>query len=139
MIKRPPSEMRNFLSVCLVALSLMTGQAAEIHVATTGNDANPGSSALPLATFTAAQTMARSQAGLEAVTVIFHAGTYYLANTVQFTAADSGTAANPVTYRAATGETVVLDPGGLRTGQAVTIQNNAAAGATGGTNLGGVR
>lgn len=55
--------------------------------------------------------MARSQAGLEPVTVIFHTGTYYLANTVQFTAADSGTAANPVTYRAATGETVALSGG----------------------------
>jgi hypothetical protein len=49
--------------------------------------------------------------GQEPVTVTFHAGTYYLANTIQFTAADSGTAANPVTYRAATGETVALSGG----------------------------
>ncbi len=34
----------------------------------------------------------------------------------------------------AAGEMVVLDPGGLRTGQAVAIQSNASAGAAGGTN-----
>ena len=120
---RVPSPLRNFLPVCLVALALTSGQAAEIHVATTGNDANPGSPALPLASFTAAQTMARSQAGVAPVSVIFHTGTYYLANTVQFTAADSGTAANPVTYRAATGETVALSGGNSLAGLSWTTHS----------------
>jgi RND family efflux transporter MFP subunit len=37
------------------------------------------------------------------------------------------------------GETVVLDPGGMRTGQPVMIQNNAPAVSTGGTNMEGAR
>ncbi len=37
------------------------------------------------------------------------------------------------------GETVVLDPGSMRTGQAVTIQNDATAVSTGGTNMEGAR
>lgn len=37
------------------------------------------------------------------------------------------------------GETVVLDPGGMRTGQAVTIQNSTPAISTGGTNMEGAR
>ena len=37
------------------------------------------------------------------------------------------------------GETVVLDPGGMRTGQAVTIQNDATAVSTSGTNMEGAR
>ncbi len=109
--------MKNLLIVCLAVLSLASGRAAEIHVAITGNDANPGSSAQPLATFAAAQALARTLAGLEPVNVTFHAGTYYLADTIHFTAADSGTAVNPVTYRAAVGETVALSGGNTLTGQ----------------------
>jgi Right handed beta helix region len=119
------SVLRNFLPSCLVAFSYVTAQAAEIHVATTGNDANSGSPALPLATFSAAKTLARTQARLEPVTVIFHTGTYYLANTVQFTAADSGTAANPVTYRAATGEIVALSGGNSLTGLTWTTHSGS--------------
>ncbi len=37
------------------------------------------------------------------------------------------------------GETVVLDPGGMRTGQAVIIESNATAFSTGGTNMEGTR
>jgi hypothetical protein len=103
--------LKGLVSICLVVFSLTIGRAAEIHVATTGNDANPGTMPLPLATFTAAQVMARTLAGQEPVTVTFHAGTYYLADTIRFTAADSGTAVNPVIYRAATGETVALSGG----------------------------
>jgi Right handed beta helix region len=130
MIAHSLRQMRNFLPACLVAISLVNAQAAEIHVATTGNDANPGSSALPLATFTAAQTMARSQAGLEPVSVMFHSGTYYLADTVQFTAADSGTAANPVTYRAAAGETVALSGGNSLAGLTWTTHSGSIKKAT---------
>lgn len=110
--------MKKLFIVCLSVLSLATGRAAEIHVALTGSDANPGSPAQPLATFAAAQAMARTRAGLEPVNVIFHAGTYYLADTIHFTAADSGTAGNPVTYRAAAGETVALSGGNPLAGQA---------------------
>ncbi|MCX6872982.1 MAG: right-handed parallel beta-helix repeat-containing protein [Verrucomicrobia bacterium] len=108
--------MRNLLSVVLAVLPVAMGGAGEIHVAVTGNDANPGSPTQPLATFAAAQAMARTRAGLEPLDVTFHAGTYYLADTIHFTAADSGTAANPVTYRAAAGETVALSGGNTLAG-----------------------
>jgi len=108
---RTLSYLKNLLVICLAVLSLAAGRAAEIHVAVTGNDANPGSPEQPLATFAAAQALARTRAGQEPVNITFHAGTYYLADTIHFTAADSGTAANPVTYRAAAGETVALSGG----------------------------
>ncbi|MEK7685306.1 MAG: right-handed parallel beta-helix repeat-containing protein [Verrucomicrobiota bacterium] len=47
----------------------------------------------------------------EAVTVYLHAGTYYLPETLLFTAEDSGTALAPVTYAAAPGEDVVISGG----------------------------
>ena len=47
----------------------------------------------------------------ETVTVCFHAGTYYLPETIVFTAADSGTEKAPVTYAAAPGEEAVISGG----------------------------
>lgn len=122
---RALSQLKNTLPICLAVLSLTVGRAAEIHVATTGDDANPGSTEQPLATFAAAQALARTRAGLEPVIVTFHAGTYYLADTIHFTAADAGTAAKPVTYRAAAGETVALSGGNTLSGLAWTTHSGS--------------
>ena len=75
------------------------------------NDANPGTAAQPLATLAAAQRAARAAAGKKPVTVWLHAGTYYLPETVRFTAEDSGTAEAPVVYAAAPGEQPVISGG----------------------------
>ena len=109
------------LCFCALLLPLLTETRAAdatalgkaIHVSPTGNDANPGTATKPLATLAAAQRATRSSAGREPVTVLLHAGIYYLPDTVRFTAADSGTAAAPVLYAAAPGEQPVLS-GGVR-------------------------
>jgi hypothetical protein len=85
--------------------------AREIHVSPTGNDANSGTARKTLASLAAAQKLARERAGREPVTVRLHGGIYYLPETLRFSAADSGTAKNPVVYAAVPGETVTLSGG----------------------------
>ncbi|MBL9204905.1 MAG: alpha-L-fucosidase [Opitutaceae bacterium] len=103
----------------LLALLAATGLPAAaqstriLHVSPTGDDANPGTVAEPLATLAAAQRAARASAGREAVTVWLHGGVYYLPETIRFTAADSGTAAAPVLFAAAPGEQPIIS-GGVR-------------------------
>jgi alpha-L-fucosidase len=104
---------------CALLLPLLTEMRAAnatapgktIHVSPAGDDANPGSADKPLATLAAAQRAARSAAGRKPVTVMLHAGIYYLWDTVRFTAADSGTAAAPVLYAAAPGEQPIISGG----------------------------
>jgi hypothetical protein len=87
--------------------------AAELHVHPRGNDNNPGTSAKPLRTFDGARAAVRKIADKkEPVRVLFAAGIYYTTPVV-FQAADSGTAAAPVTYQAATGAVVVISGGSL--------------------------
>lgn len=95
-----------------VALATRLG-AAEIHVSPAGKDTNPGTAGAPLRSPAAAQQAARRLAGKKAVAVLFHSGTHYLPETLRLTPEDSGTAAAPVVYAAAPGETPVLS-GGLR-------------------------
>lgn len=87
--------------------------ALEVYVSPAGSDQNPGTLERPLQTVAAAQKAARARAGKEPVTVTFAEGTYYLPETVVFTAADSGTAQAPVVYRAAQEGRAVIS-GGLK-------------------------
>ena len=82
-----------------------------LHVSPSGNDANLGTSAKPLATLVAAQRAARASAGRTPVTVLLHAGIYYLPETIHFTAEDSGTAKFAMVYAAAPGEQLVISGG----------------------------
>jgi hypothetical protein len=83
----------------------------EIFVATTGNDANPGTKAQPLKTIAAAQAMVRAHPdrGAVPITVTVLPGTYYVGKTIVFTYGDSGSQAAPVTYRG--GGTATLSGG----------------------------
>ena len=104
--------------LCLLLLFLLSvasseTTAAEIYVSPNGNDANSGTEADPLASLAAARDAARKYAGKEAVTVRIADGTYYLPETLEFTAADSGTAEHPVVYRAENEGGAVLS-GGMR-------------------------
>jgi len=103
------------LAVALAAAGLGNGagRAGEFYVAPGGDDANPGTLAKPFATLARAQQAARPAAGRAAVTVWLRAGTYYLPEALVFTAADSGTQAAPVVYRAYEQEEPVIS-GGLR-------------------------
>jgi hypothetical protein len=87
--------------------------AAEVFVAPTGNDGNPGTLAQPFATLQRAQQAARKLAGREGVTVQVMAGTYYLPEPLVLTAADSGTKAAPVVYQAYGKEQPVISGGML--------------------------
>ena len=84
----------------LMVLLSLSSEAAEIHVAPVGNDQNPGTPTAPLKTLAAARDAVRKLAGKEPVTVWLADGVYYLTETLVFTSADSGTAGQPVVYRA---------------------------------------
>lgn len=75
-----------------------------LWVSTTGNDANPGTFALPLASIVAARNKVRSiiAAGRPAGGILVNvmAGTYPQAASIDFVAGDSGTAESPVVWRA---------------------------------------
>ncbi len=93
--------------VCGLCAAL-SGQAAELFVAPTGNDANSGSREQPLATLHQAQQMARQA---KATTITLRGGLYYLPAPLLLRAEDSG-----VTWRAAAGETPVISGGFELTG-----------------------
>jgi hypothetical protein len=74
----------------------------EIHVATSGDDANPGTAARPKKTLAAALQVA-NRAGTH---VVVHEGVYYEGD---LPAAGKGTAAAPIVVRGAKGETAIID------------------------------
>jgi hypothetical protein len=98
-------------SVVLLSTSL-AARADTFWVAAEGNDTHPGTRTEPFATLKRAQQEARVASGRgAAVTVLVRGGTYYLAEPLAFTPADSGTARTPVTYQAAENETVAISGG----------------------------
>ena len=101
------------LSLSLFVAACSGAAAGEIYVSPAGNDANPGTKAKPFATIERARDAARKlpQRGKEPVSVILRGGVYRLAETLVFTAADSGATNAPVEYRAADGEEVVISGG----------------------------
>jgi hypothetical protein len=95
----------NIISTLLVSASLAGAAATELFVSPAGNDANAGSSASPFATIARARDEIRKikAAGTlppGGVTVEIFGGKYGLENSLEFSAADSGTADAPVVYRA---------------------------------------
>jgi len=98
----------------LLAVLPATLAAAAIHIAPIGNDTHPGTAEQPVATPQAASKLVRAMiaAGLtEPVEVIFAGGAYQIAATLELRPEDSGTAAFPVTWKAAQGATVTLSGG----------------------------
>ena len=101
----------------LLALTLLGGCVATAppasptgpayYVAPTGSDANPGTLAQPFASLQRAQQAARQKPG----GVFLRGGTYYLPETLVFTAQDSGTPAAPVVYQAYKDEQPVISGG----------------------------
>jgi hypothetical protein len=85
--------------------------AAEFFVSASGSDENIGSSDKPFATLSRAQQAARGARGQGPTTVWVRGGTYYLAETLVFTATDSGTAQAPVVYQAWKNEQPVISGG----------------------------
>jgi len=107
------------LAVFLPALAATAG-AADIHLASDGNDANPGTAERPLATLERARDVIRERQRRgplgEAVTVRLRGGTYPITREVRFGPEDSGTARFPITYLGVGPGAVVLDGGRRITG-----------------------
>lgn len=109
---------RTGMLAAAVLIGTMT-HAAELFVAPTGNDTNPGTADAPFATPARAQAAGRQlvAGGLkEPVTVTVRGGTYRLAKPLEMTVADGGTVEHAVTWRAAAGERVVFSGGKMLTG-----------------------
>lgn len=91
----------------------------KIYISLKGKDNNDGTLEKPFASFEAAQQAVRmaKQAGHKgSIEVIVRGGTYYLPQTIEFYAEDSGTTSAPIIWKAATGEKVVLSGGKRITG-----------------------
>ena len=63
--------------------------AADVYVSPTGDDANDGTQAKPVATLARAAELARGKSGAETVTVSVAAGKYFMAEPLKLGAADS--------------------------------------------------
>jgi hypothetical protein len=106
-------------SSAVIALMAITATvtAADLYVATDGNDAQPGTREKPLATIDRARDAVRRLRAAgelrEPITVWLHGGVYALREPIVFTPADSGTAHAPTTYASVPGERAVLS-GGVR-------------------------
>ncbi|MCX6996343.1 MAG: hypothetical protein NTV49_04495, partial [Kiritimatiellaeota bacterium] len=103
-MKHTPSMLAALLLVPLAAT-----HAAELHVAVTGKDSNPGTQAAPFATIEKARDAIRvlkSRSGLPegGVTVWLRGGEYVLEKTFTLTPQDSGAANKPVIYQSYKGE-----------------------------------
>lgn len=113
-----------FLLWCALAASCLLQPvfAAEIWVAPSGSDANPGTKDQPLASLTMALRKVRemrrlnSPAVQEAVHIIIRGGLYRLEEPVFIRPEDAGTAASPTYIEAAPGETPVFSGGAAVTG-----------------------
>ena len=82
-----------------------------LYVSPDGNDAGTGTAEAPLRTLAGARDRIRTLPKAAPITVEFAAGTYPVSAAVEFGERDSGTAAAPITYRAADGAEVRLTGG----------------------------
>jgi hypothetical protein len=94
--------------ICGMTLALSVF-AQPYFVDPAGNDANPGTLEKPFASFGRAQLATRQQPG----TVFLRGGTYYLPETLVFTALDSGARSFPAVFQAYKNERPVIS-GGIR-------------------------
>lgn len=103
------------LGICfLLSFQLPDKEVKKIYVALQGKDSNDGSFQKPLASLEAAQQAVRvaKQSGFKgSIEVIVRGGTYFLEETLEFTAEDSGTKSAPIIWKASEGEKVILSGG----------------------------
>lgn len=90
---------RTLMTAALLTAVIAT-EAQTIHVSPRGKDTWPGTDKKPVATVARAQELARQYDADENVTVWLDDGTYYLPQTLRFTAADSKALSATVTYKA---------------------------------------
>jgi hypothetical protein len=98
-----------FIASVLAVFSTWVCSAQPYFVSPSGDDANPGTLKEPFATLQRAQQAARQKRG----DVFLRGGTYYLPDTLVFTAQDSGTKRAPVVFQNYRDEKPVIS-GGVR-------------------------
>jgi parallel beta-helix repeat protein len=93
-----------------VSASLISAGGYDFHVSPTGNDENPGTAAKPFATIDRARLAVRELKKTKSgdIAVGIHGGRYRHSATILFTLADSGSAAQKITYEAVGDGDVVL-------------------------------
>jgi len=119
-----PATLRVVLIRLILIFALFVarfGLAVEFWVASDGSDANPGTRARPFATLDYARDSIRQlkQAGglpKGGIAIWLRHGDYFRTNTFELTAADSGTLASPIVWRAYKNEPVRLLGGCTLTG-----------------------
>ncbi len=106
------------LFCCFAVWALLCGAVAwggvTLHVAPGGRDGAAGTREAPLATMGGARDRVRQvkkQKPDTPITVLFAAGIYAIAERVEFSSQDSGSASAPIVYRAAPGAEVRLSGG----------------------------
>ena len=112
----PSAHVAIFTRGVIVAFHLLAAAsllAESFYVAPRGSDSNPGTLEKPFATLQRTRQAARQMSGREPVAVFLRGGTFYLPETLIFTAQDSGTKAAPVVYQAYQDEQPVIS-GGVR-------------------------
>lgn len=108
-----------FTSLIILVLA-GAAHAATYYVATTGNDANPGTISQPWKTPQKAWQSA--QAG---DTVYFRGGTYAITSTIStYSQGYHGTAGSPITFASYTGETATLDASGTAVVPVIRIEKD---------------
>lgn len=104
-----------------IALAGQSAGAATLHVATHGNDANPGTDSKPFASIERARDEIRrlKAAGplpSGGIVVEVRGGVYEVPRAVEFSKQDSGASGSPIVYQARRGESVRLVGGRVVTG-----------------------
>jgi len=105
-----------FACIALACFPISAQSFKELFVSPTGNDANAGTLASPLATLEGAknkirQWKASGQIAANGITVYFREGTYPITETVAFNAEDAGTSQVPILYRNYENEAVSFSGG----------------------------
>lgn len=106
-LKSNCSQFALVIFISLFAISGCVNKAAvELYVSVEGNDANPGTKELPLASLKGARDLVRQikASSRGDIVVWFQGGDYYLEETVVFGLEDSGEGAASITYQASPDE-----------------------------------
>ena len=127
--------MKHYVSSCLwISIIVSMAFSADIYVSPTGSDAAAGTISAPFATVARARDKADTLKSGSSVTVWLRGGKYYMSEPVTFSAANSGTASNPIIYKAYPGEKPVLS-GGIKVSPTWTTSSGSIMVATIPTNL----
>jgi hypothetical protein len=113
MLQLPHTKTVSHALLVVLAFLPCSGWSANLHVAPSGNDSNPGTKIAPFLHLATARDAARQLAGRETITIHVADGVYYLPETLAFMPADSGTERNPIIYQAANEGKAVFS-GGLK-------------------------